>query len=238
MIMDHLYFGQKRIDFEVKYSDRKSLGITINPDTKIIVKAPAWVDMALIKAKVKKNAPWIIKQQHYFISYHPITTKRKFVNGESHLYLGRNYRLIIENSFEKINKDTVKLKGGFIRVYTKDKSNVEELLLKWFRLKAEEIILDIAIPIVQSFKNRHKLTQEIKITFRSMKKRWGSCTPKGKIILNPDLIKAPKPCIEYVVTHELCHLIQHNHNANFFELQTKEMRDWAKWKQKLEQLLA
>jgi predicted metal-dependent hydrolase len=71
-----------------------------------------------------------------------------------------------------------------------------------------------------------------------MPKRWGSCTAKGKIILNPELIKAPKGSIEYVITHELCHLIHHDHTQKFFELQAKEMKDWERWKLKLESLLA
>jgi predicted metal-dependent hydrolase len=71
-----------------------------------------------------------------------------------------------------------------------------------------------------------------------MPTRWGSCTSKGKIILNPELIKAPKGCIEYVIIHELCHLIHHDHTQKFIDLQTKEMKDWEKWKMKLERLLA
>ena len=71
-----------------------------------------------------------------------------------------------------------------------------------------------------------------------MPTRWGSCTPRGKIILNPELIKAPKGCIEYVIIHELCHLIYHDHTRKFIDLQTKEMPDWEKWKSKLENLLA
>jgi predicted metal-dependent hydrolase len=71
-----------------------------------------------------------------------------------------------------------------------------------------------------------------------MPTRWGSCTPQGKIILNPELIKAPTPCIEYVIVHELCHLVYHAHSRKFMELQNREMPDWEKWKNKLEQLLA
>lgn len=76
------------------------------------------------------------------------------------------------------------------------------------------------------------------IVIRKMPTRLGSCTPKGKIILNPELIKAPKGCIEYVIVHELCHLVHHNHTQKFIELQKKEFPHWEKWKAKLEQLLA
>jgi predicted metal-dependent hydrolase len=70
-----------------------------------------------------------------------------------------------------------------------------------------------------------------------MKKRWGSCTPNGKVILNVDLIRAPKGCIEYVIIHELCHLIHHSHNKSFYELQDSIMPDWKRWKDRLEHSL-
>ena len=73
---------------------------------------------------------------------------------------------------------------------------------------------------------------------REMPKRWGSCTPSGKIILNPELIKAPAGCIEYVVVHELCHLVYKNHSPQFVRLQAKMMPDWERWKMRLERLMA
>jgi predicted metal-dependent hydrolase len=76
------------------------------------------------------------------------------------------------------------------------------------------------------------------IYLQNMPTRWGSCTPNGKVILNPELIKAPKRCIEYVIIHELCHLVHHDHTQKFFALQKNMMPDWVKWKSRLEKLLA
>jgi predicted metal-dependent hydrolase len=67
-----------------------------------------------------------------------------------------------------------------------------------------------------------------------MATRWGSCTNMGKIILNTELIKAPRPCIEYVITHELCHLLHRSHTKEFYDLLSTEMPDWKRWKIKLE----
>ena len=72
---------------------------------------------------------------------------------------------------------------------------------------------------------------------KRMSKRWGSCTPKGRIVLNPEIIKTSSKCIEYVVIHELCHLIYPNHSNDFFRLQKKIMPEWEKWKMKLEKTL-
>ena len=157
---------------------------------------------------------------------------KKYISGETHLYLGRQYLLRV--SLDKRNE--VKYKGRYIHIVTTEKSNAKNLLKEWYRLRAKEKIAEIAEPIIERFKKYN--VEPTGIYIQEMETRWGSCTKKGRIILNPDLIKAPKPCIEYIITHELCHLVHYNHSNKFLALQTKEMPDWAKWKRKLEVLLA
>lgn len=227
-----IQFGSKQIDFNVVYSDRKTLGITVTPDMDVLVKAPVDSSIQKIKEKILKKAPWIIKQQSYFLSFHPKTTKRKYISGETHLYLGRQYLLKIELSKD----ESVKLKGKYIEVRTSNISNVKKMMLNWYLQQAKIKYHSIAQPLIEKFKKYN--VEPNSIVLREMPARWGSCTPKGKIILNPELIKAPKGCIEYVIIHELCHLIHYDHTQKFIDLQTKEMPDWDKWKTKLEKLLA
>ncbi len=229
---DKIQYGSAIISYCLEYKDRKTLGITVNPDMEVMVKAPIDASLEKIREKVRKRADWILKQQSYFLSFHPKITKRKFVSGESHLYLGRKYVLKVEDE----NFNEVKYKGSLIEVSTKNRKNVQALLKDWYREKANIKFREIAQPIIERFGKYNVNPSEVRI--QEMPKRWGSCTPKGKIILNPELIKAPKACIEYVITHELCHLVERDHNQAFFELQTKEMPDWKKWKDKLEKLLA
>ncbi|MEB8345085.1 SprT family zinc-dependent metalloprotease [Flavobacteriaceae bacterium KMM 6898] len=232
MMMSSIQFGSKKIDFQIEYSDRKTLGITVTPDMDVLVKAPNDSTISKIEEKLKKKAPWIIKQQSFFLAYHPKTTERKYISGETHLYLGRQYLLKVEES----DKESVKLKGKFIEVKTHEKSRVKKLLNSWYLDHARLKFHATALPLIEKFK-KYKVEPN-SIVLREMSTRWGSCTPKGKIILNPELIKAPKGCIEYVIIHELCHLIHHDHTQKFMDLQTKEMKDWEKWKMKLERLLA
>ncbi len=228
----HITFGSKRIEFDLHYNGRKTLGITVTPDLSVIVKAPANSKIDKIKEKIRKKAPWIIRQQSFFLTFHPKTPARKYISGETHLFLGRQYRLKIISA----KRNAVSYKGGQIEVLTKNKSKAKELMKQWYRHKAKEKFAEIAEPHIQRFK---KYKVEPKGLFiQEMKTRWGSCTAKGKIILNPELIKAPTKCIEYVIIHELCHLIYHDHTQKFISLQTKEMPDWEKWKDKLEKLLA
>lgn len=231
-MIESIEYGSKQIDFHLDYSNRKSLGITVTPDLDVLVRAPIDTSIEKVKEKLRKKAPWIIRQQSFFLAFHPKMTDRKFVGGETHLYLGRQYRLkiIIEGI------EMVKLKGKFIEVTTLEKANVRQLVEDWYLQNAKKKFHTIAMELIDKFK-KYKV-EPSSIVIRDMPTRWGSCTAKGKIILNPELIKAPKGCIEYVIIHELCHLIHHDHTQKFLDLQTKEMPYWEKWKMKLEKLLA
>ncbi len=227
-----IQFGSKQIYFQLEYSNRKSLGISVTAELLVLVKAPTNTTLEKVKEKIRKKAPWIIRQQSFFLSFHPKTPVRRFVGGETHLYFGRQYRLkILQNKTE-----SVKLKGQFIEVETMDKAKTKQLINDWYLKNAKTKFHLIAQPLIDKFK-KYKV-EPSSIVLREMPTRWGSCTPKGKIILNPELIKAPKGCIEYVIIHELCHLIHRDHTQKFIDLQTKEMKDWEKWKTKLEKLLA
>jgi hypothetical protein len=229
---ESIHFGSKQIDFNLEFSYRKTLGITVTSELNVLVKAPVATTIEKIKEKLRKKAPWIIRQQSFFLSFHPKTPARKYVNGETHLYLGKQYRLKIEQN--KI--ESVKLKGQFIEVSASDITKTKQLVSDWYLKNAKSKFQAIAQPLIDNFK-KHKVEPD-SIVLREMSTRWGSCTPRGKIILNPELIKAPKGCIEYVIIHELCHLVYHDHTQKFIDLQTKEMPDWEKWKIKLEKLLA
>tara|TARA_R110001583_G_scaffold23749_3_gene87283 strand:- start:1776 stop:2471 length:696 start_codon:yes stop_codon:yes gene_type:complete len=231
-MLNKITFGSEVIEYKLQFADRKTLGITVLPNREVLVKAPEGSSLDKIEAKIKKKAFWILKQKDHFLSFEPRLTERRYVSGETHLYLGRQYQLkVILSDFDK-----VKYTGRYIEVHTNDKSKVKELVLSWYREKAEIWFKKISDKQVERFlKYKVKPT---KLEIKEMKYRWGSCSNKGRILLNPELMKAPKACIEYVIVHELCHLVHRDHTKVFFELQTKEMPDWQKWKLKLENLLA
>lgn len=226
-----IQYGTTTIDFALTFSSRKSLGISVTPELDVKVIAPYDSTLEKIIEKVENKARWIVKQKEYFGEYLPKTPTREYVNGETHLYIGRQYRLKITHS----KKNEVKLNGGNLTVYTskKDDKNYTKLLLdNWYR---EHAIRLFQWRIEQNISKFSKYKLEFpKLVVRRMEKRWGSCTPNKKIILNPEIIKAPVRCIDYVIIHELCHLIHHNHSPEFYKLQNKIMPDNEKWKKKLE----
>ncbi len=224
-------YGSKSIKFHLDFSDRKTLGIKVHPDNSVHVVAPFDSEMDKIEAKVKQKARWIIKQQNEFLSYLPKLAERKFINGETHLYLGRQYLLEI-NPYKK---NEVKISRNKLIVNHIVKSKPESVLEKWYIEKAELHFKKLIHEVLPLF-NKHQVSTPT-IQIKKMKKRWGSCSANGNIILNLELIKASKGSIEYVIIHELCHLIHHNHTKAFYELLDSIMPDWKKWKNKLEQQL-
>lgn len=223
-----IHFGSKTIDYQLEFQDRKTLGIKVFPDSSVHVLAPLETPLAAIESKVKTKAPWILKQQNEFQSYLPKMPERQFVSGETHLYLGRQYLLYIGIG----DKNNVKISSGKLYITHKRNANPQKILESWYREKAAHYFNKIVDECIPHF-IRHNIEKPT-VVIKKMQKRWGSCTVKRGIILNLELIKASKGSIEYVVIHELCHLIHHNHTKAFYDLQAHLMPDWKKWKNKLE----
>lgn len=229
-----MQYGSETIEYSLSYSKRARLSIVVEPSGTVEVHAPLDAEFEAIDALVKKRSGWIIRQLDRFESFGPKQPPKSFVNGETHYYLGRQYRLRIHESEE----NRVKLIGRFFEIGTRERRDtkmVEHLLDEWFRKRAEELF-----PKYLACQRKDPLLRSLKeppLKIRKMSRRWGSCTRNGTIILNPSLVHASIGSIEYVITHELCHLIHHAHDAAFYRLLTRTMPDWELRKQKLEQVL-
>ena len=233
--LHHVKYGTTTIDFTLQYSARNTLGIKVNPDLTVSVAAPVNSSIEEIQTKIENKGRWIVKQWEFFESFLPRTPRREYVSGETHNYIGKQYRLKIT----KARKQEVKLKGRYLHLSIpnpNDRVRIKLLLAKWYRDHALDIFDWRIEQNLGKFK-KYKLSFP-KLVVRRMEKRWGSCTAEGKVTLNPEIIKAPVKCIDYVIVHELCHLIHHNHSSDFYKLQNKMMPDCEKWKMKLEQFLS
>lgn len=224
-------YGKENISFSVLRGARKTLAIEVYPDSSVVIKAPTGTGFDEIQKKVSKRARWIIKQQEYFRQFDPRTPERQFVGGETHLYLGKQFRLKVSEG----DRDSVKLSRGYFQVERKNSilpDHVKVLLNTWYLEKAT-VAFHASFERCWPYFERLGLTKP-RIQARRMRKRWGSLSMGGQLTLNPDLIRAPKECIDYVITHELCHLQCHNHSSEFYRLLEKVMPDWEKRKHKLE----
>ena len=226
-MLHFIEFGSKKIEFIIKYSTRKTLGIKVSPDKTVKVSVPLETSMEEIEKWVYKKAIWIFKQQNYFDTL-DYDINYKIKSGYSIFYLGRQYKINIEIS----KKEDVSYLGNQFLISVKKKENATQLFEKWWKERAIQKISEIALPMMYRFEKNHQIPSII--YFREMPTRWGSCTVKNKLIFNPRLIHVPKRCIEYVIMHELCHLIHKHHNKDFFDFLTLKMPDWEKRKQRLD----
>jgi predicted metal-dependent hydrolase len=231
-----LGFGDKRIPFRIEYRRRKNLAISVHPELRLEVVAPEGSTTDQVLRRVEKRAGWILRQWRYFEQFLPTHPGPRYVSGETHLYLGRQYRLKVHEG----SPSRVKLVGRFLHVWTSDLPNGDDtshLLLHWYREHAQRVF---------GQRLRHCLERcpslrcppELSITIRKMTHRWGSCTKAGNLLLNLELIKVPIHCVDYVLVHELCHLQIHNHSPDFYRLLSRCMPDWRKRKERLEEFAA
>jgi len=232
--MDAIAYGGKEIVFHIHVCDRKTMEIAVHPDSQVIVKAPQNASADDIRGRVYRRARWIARQIKYFQQFHPRTPQRQYVGGETHLYLGRQYRLKVS-----AGEDTyVKLVRGNLFVTCRRKpipSKVRSLLDEWYLERARTKYAESLARCFPYFQRMGYSPPTIHI--RRMKTRWGSLSSRGALTLNRDLIRAPRDCIDYVVTHELCHLRIRDHSRAFYRLLEQVMPDWDKRKHKLELVL-
>lgn len=228
-------YGGQRIGYSARYSTRKTLALTVHPNGDVEVVAPAGTSKAAIEERLRRRASWVLQQRRYFEQFQPRTPKRRYVGGETHLYLGRQYRLkIIEG-----NQEGVKLKGGYFYVSTEGRTTsdrVAELLSGWYLAHAHAKLSERFSAVTERFAQVISVTPSL--TIRPMQRRWGSFSSRGRITLNPDLVRAPVPCIDYVIVHELAHARHPNHGRAFFDLLAQMMPDWERRKSALERMLA
>lgn len=199
------------------------------PNGKVRVTAPQTMKDESIHALLALRLPWIKKQQGRF-SGQERQTKREYVSGESHFFFGKRYRL------ELVYKDAIPvvfLKGkSNIVLQVRDKSTTtvrHEAIDKWYRQQLHPIIENL----IDKWQNKIG-NQPTFWGIRQMKTRWGTCNHKdARILINLELAKKPIICAEYVVVHELLHLVERKHSDKFVSLMTKYIPKWRSIKEEL-----
>lgn len=218
-------------NIQIIKKDIKNITLKVRPTCEVILTIPLLTTDEHVEYILKKRKDWISKKLAFYKTNYKSQIK-KYVSGENFKYLGKNYRLkILQNEDE-----CVKLQRGYIQIFIKNKDNLERkkrLLNEWYCLKSENYFKNI---IAKYSKLVNVEIQNIKI--RQMKTRWGSCnSAKSYINLNSELIKKPSDAIEYVIFHELTHLIHPNHSKEFYNYLSTYMPDWQKRKKRLELLI-
>lgn len=231
-VMSFIY-GDERITFERKPRPLVNgrILIKVHPDCRVVVSAPQDTDDQQILNAVEKRGRWIYQQLRDFRKQLEYITPRQYISGESHYYLGKQYMLkvIVAPS----DAQGVKMLRGKLEVTLRHKSaeKVLQLLTGWYKARAREVF---ARRLSAMLEQALWVSDSPPLRILTMQTQWGSCSPNGRVTLNPNLVKAPRECIDYVILHELCHLAEHNHSERFYRLMGQVMPDWEKTKKRLD----
>jgi predicted metal-dependent hydrolase len=230
MSSDHKIFNTDGIEYSVIYSARRSIAINIHPDSTVKVRVPYRTSLKSIDLLVHQKAGWIIKHRNKFKKRDKCISDLKYVNGEVHLFRGNKVTLSIEKSKKPyITIDTDVIKLGLER--TNDEVAVKKLLYKGYKHEALKVFQEILFKVIKM--NEKQMFGPEKLVIRTMKRRWGSCSSKGVITLNTELIRLSDKYIEYVILHELCHLKHHNHGKYYYSLLSEVCPDYKETRKSL-----
>jgi len=196
------------------------------------IRVPEHVGDERVAEFLKRKRPWI-RSKVAEISLLPPHRSKELVSGESLPYLGRNYRLKVQEGHQV----GVCLSGGYLKATIRPNEQgehrtlrIQQYLQNWYRSRALERLQDKA----------HRYAQQIGVSpagvsVRNFKSRWGSCDKQGQVVFNWNIIKAPHAIADYVVVHELCHLIHPNHSKDFWQLVGRHDTSYAKHRQWLKE---
>jgi len=208
---------------EVKKRNVKSLRIGVFPPTgRVRVTAPLSYENHLIESVVIKKLNWIKRQQGQLLSQER-QTEREAVSGESYFFKGKKYKLAVIHGGARgrlILKNSSKMELSISNSASKDtRLNV----INSFYRKSLQEELDVLLPKVEE-----RLGVKVKnCSIRKMKNRWGSCDPKNKrITINIELIKKNPACLNYILIHELVHILEDNHGEEFIKLMDQFLPNW------------
>lgn len=217
---NQIELGDITIDVELK--DIKNIHLSVYPPKGCVkISAPSRMDMDTIRVYAISRLDWIKQQQKKFMIQER-ETPREYLERESHYVWGARYLM---QMVEQDAPPSIELKHHHIVLRVRpgtDESRRQAVMDSWYRRQVYEEVA----PLLARWEGIMGVKAG-KVHVQRMKTRWGSCNPKtGRILLNTELAKKPRACLEYVVVHELAHLIEPTHNARFVRLMDQYLPSW------------
>ena len=218
--------------YRLRRSARRTLAITVEPGGALVVTAPERATMAQVEAVLRRRREWVRRRTREVAALPPLALPREWVSGETHRYLGRQYRLRLAMGALA----TVRLVGKWFLVTVPvpgDPAQVRRAMERWYLTHARETFARRMEALVRGT-SLLGLTEAPPLIVRRLEKRWGSCSPEGRILVNVDAVKLSVGCVDYLLLHELCHLREPNHGSAFWRLLDACMPDWERWRKRLD----
>jgi predicted metal-dependent hydrolase len=224
---------KRHFEYKIIYSRRRSIAISVGPDSGVVVRAPYMASAKKIEALVSSKSAWIVKHLEKQTTFTRLKAKQ-YADGETILFHGSYYTLRLIPS----GKNRIEVLDDTIQASIRTPSEPEKVKIiidRWYRERAEEEFRLKLTEILGRFSEYNFSPSGFSV--KSMRRRWGSCTARGKITLNSELIKLNGKFTEYVILHELCHLVHHNHGADYYRLLSEVFPAWKSVRKELRQYL-
>lgn len=226
--MPTFQYGTTSIEYHIQHSpSKKDVIIAVDWNTGVSVIVPDGIDQERIEVVLRKKASWILRRLAEFKEIKPQTTHHEFISGEKFPYLGRQYRLKVTTEESTSNVSLAFQNGRFFAAVPKESSLSwrQELLRLAFR---EWYITHGAVKVrqrIKLFAPRLGL-EPSNVVIKDQQARWGSCTTNGTININWRTLMAPMRIVDYVIVHELGHMIHANHSSDFWAVVASVMPDY------------
>lgn len=234
MLQDQEIHQYEDLEYRIIYSRRRSIGISVHPDSTVFVRVPYHTSIKTITRIVGEKYDWVIKHRDNYRSLNNNNLKRSYENGETHLFRGKELILRIEKSA----RSYVRFVDGTIEIGTDkngDSESVKRLLYSGYKNEALKLFPELMNKVL--LEHQSYAFKPASLVIRTMKRRWGSCSNKSVITLSTELIKLSDLYIEYVIIHELCHLRHHNHGVKFYELLSEIFPEWKSVRKELKKYI-
>jgi predicted metal-dependent hydrolase len=219
-------FGRTSISYWIERGQRhRTVAIAVDPERGIRVRAPQGTPVTRLDHIVRLKAKWIINKRRQHEDLPPRPTPREFVNGETFLYAGRQYRLKLVPSAECTDQ-RVRLVGA--RMHVCAGARIRQFIVAWYRQRAEECIdsrMHVWAERLNAFPRR--------VSVREQRARWGSADVRGNLRFNWRIVQAPTRLLDYVIAHELVHLLHHDHTREFWSTLGRVMPDYEARRERL-----
>ncbi|NCB41470.1 MAG: M48 family peptidase [Clostridia bacterium] len=217
----------QKMECRVIYRKRKTLCIQVRPPGDVTVISPKGKTEAEILWLVQSKAKWIQKKLSEMQRIEALNTENKYVDGEAFSYLGQRYILQVR-VHQKYKRLQVKIEERNLVVYTSkiEPESTRAALEVWYKKQAMEVIKER----IAYYQNVIQIKPS-QIVVKKQQKRWGSCTSKHKLLFNFRCVMLPHSILDYIVVHELCHLLQLNHSKEFWRLVEEILPDYKQRKQ-------
>lgn len=216
------------ISVDVVFKDIKNVHLSVHPPSgRVRISAPTRMNLDTIRVYAISKINWIKKHQKNF-QQQERETKREYLDRESHYVWGRRYLLKVK---EEKRTPSVELKHNHMILTVRPgtgREKKEVVVTAWYR----DLLREAVIPLISKWEPVLRVTVD-QIIVRRMKTRWGSCSPSQTIRLNTELAKKSRECLEYVLVHEMIHLLEPSHNATFISLMDKFMPQWRHFRDEL-----